>query len=104
MTKEEARQLMGSLNLSLQRLLKEIESIKSRFCDKGDHYFFKIWSPLDSNRKRFVVTGYFCVLCSARRPLEAGANRCPVCNGLLETFENIGLEDINNCSFCNFIS
>lgn len=82
MTKEEARQHFDLLKLSLGRLLKEMEAIRFRFCSKGDHYFIKVWRPLDSTKKRFTVVEYICVLCSAKRQLEAGANRCPVCNGL----------------------
>lgn len=104
MTKEEAREQMDLLNLSLRRVLKEIEVIRSCYCGRSNHYFVKIWKPINTNSNLFRVVGCLCVFCSAKQPLKVGANHCPICNELLEMYPNVGLEDISSCSDCGFLS
>jgi len=105
MTKEEAREQMGLLQLSLSRVQKEIEDVLDNFCRRGNHYFCKLWElvKVEKDEKIFRAIGYFCVLCESRVPLHGGENHCPICDEPRETRAG-GDEDKAPCSFCGFIN
>lgn len=105
MTKEEAREQMGLLKLSLSWVQKEIDDVLNNFCRRGDHCFCKLWKlvAVEEEQDLFRAAGYACLLCDIRMPLKEGEAYCPICNEPLKTPSG-GEENEVLCSFCGFIN
>lgn len=104
MTREAAYEHVELLKLAIHRINREAENIRARFCKRGEHYFIKVWMPVKGLADIFVAIGYECFLCSISKPLLTGGKRCRFCNELLESYESIGMEDVESCSRCSFDS
>lgn len=106
MTKEEAREQMELLRLSLDRVQKEIEDVLDNFCRRGNHYFCKLWKliAVEKDERIFQAIGYFCVLCESKVPLQGGKNHCLICDELREARADGGGEGGAPCSFCGFVN
>lgn len=105
MTPEEAREEVKYLRSKRAQLGREIGSMVRKFCGQSApsqerHYFLRLWQKVGDS-ELYRVTGYVCVLCRVKKPLERKGNRCPICNGLWEE-SYISSEDVAQCLYCGF--